>query len=184
MCAGVLFCAPSYVCVGVSERECWCAQVAIISVDTKTQHTHARHSREIKLLEARQALQQRRQSLSALRPKQVAATVHGTREQSVTLTHSTHIASQVPPFPPAAPLVSTCRQPSSRPEKPAPPRTRAKHHSLVCVRAEPRPQAAPRRVCVCIYIYIYLRASACVRSGVCVHAREHVCVSVCWCMCA
>ena len=95
--AGVLFCTPlhvrvcAFVYVGVSE--CW-DQAASISADTKAKHTQARHSLENELLEARQALQRRRQGLDPLRPTEVATAVHGTREQSVSLTHSTHNASQ------------------------------------------------------------------------------------------
>ena len=79
-------CVPLCVLEGVSVS----AQAAIISADTKGQHTQARHSHEIKLLEARQALQRRRQSLDPLRPKLVDTAVHGTRGQSVS--HTTHNA--------------------------------------------------------------------------------------------
>ena len=93
-----------------------------------------------------------------------------TRAISLSHTHNTQCISSLP-FPPPAPLVRTCRQPSSRPEKPAQQRTRAKHHSPLCVRTEPRPQAALRRVCVCVCVCVCARARAFVCSGACMCVR-------------
>ena len=91
LCMCVCVCARVWLFLSLSLSLCLGLLKQPSTLQTPRNSTQARHSPEIKLLEARQALQRRSQSPDALRPKVVVTAVHGTREQnniSHTQTHN------------------------------------------------------------------------------------------------